>query len=169
MVCLIIRRPLTSQRTYTLVPNTTLVRSEPHPQGDPPLLVAQHAVVADDGVVAHGAQDRGLAPEQLHDLLVGGEVRADNLDRVLGADLGMAGLVDLAHAAARQQGLYLIGVADQAADLEKGRMVVAARGRAEAAGRAAAAAGVFAHCCLLASRGRSARLSGTPAAPPPKG
>src|SRR3546814_20042372 len=80
----------------------------------------------------------------------------------------MAGLVDLAHAAARQQGLYLIGVADQAADLEKGRMVVAARGRAEAAGRAAAAAGVFAHCCLLASRGRSARLSETPAAPPRK-
>src|SRR3546814_16097920 len=80
----------------------------------------------------------------------------------------MAGLVDLAHAAARQQGFYLIGVADQAADLEKGRMVVAARGRAEAAGRAAAAAGVFAHCCLLASRGRSARLSETPAAPPRK-
>src|SRR3546814_5021833 len=106
---------------------------------------------------------------QLHDLLVGGEVRADNLDRVLGADLGMAGLVDLAHAAARQQGLYLIGVADQAADLEKGRMVVAARGRAEAAGRAAAAAGVFAHCRLLASRGRSARLSETPAAPPRQG
>src|SRR3546814_13729302 len=47
-------------------------------------------------------------------------------------------------------------------------MVVAARGRAEAAGRAAAAAGVFAHCCLLASRGRSARLSETPAAPPRK-
>ena len=76
--------------------------------------------------MTHATQDLRLPVEEVHDLVVGGHGGPDDLDRVPRAEPHVTGQVDLPHATAAQQPLYLIGIDQQGTGrdaVQRGRLL----------------------------------------------